>query len=52
MPDPSSADSSASTHEQFVADIAEIDRAYTDGRLGEWVQEKLADERRNAGFDV
>jgi hypothetical protein len=35
-------------HEQFVADCREIDLAWKDGRLDEWIQEKLADDRNDA----
>jgi len=31
--------------------MREIDLAYADGRLHEWIKEKLADERRAAGFE-
>ena len=41
----------AAAHEQFVNDNIEIDRAWKDGRLDEWLKEKLADERIAAGFD-
>jgi len=49
MPAPPS--SPAELHEQFVEEMKEVDRAHDAGRLQEWVQEKLASERRNAGFD-
>ena len=41
----------ATIHERFVGTLREIDSAYSRGRLNEWVQEELADERRRAGFD-
>jgi len=52
MPDPKQPVDPAALHEQFVQDNCEIDRAFHDGRLDEWLQEKLADERRAAGFDL
>lgn len=36
--------------ERFVRDCMEIDRAWLSGTLDEWVERKLADERRAAGF--
>lgn len=36
--------------ERFVRDCIEIDRAWLSGTLDEWVERKLADERRAAGF--
>lgn len=44
-------ESGAAAHEQFVADNREIGLAWKEGRLDEWLQEKLADERNAAGFD-
>jgi hypothetical protein len=43
------AEAGAAAHERFVNDMAEIDRAWMNGRLDEWLQEKLADERNAAG---
>lgn len=42
----------AAAHKQFVQDCAEMDHAWADGRLHEWLQEKLADERRASGLDT
>lgn len=41
----------ADDHEEFINDMIEIDRAYAAGRLREWIEEKLADDRNTAGFD-
>ncbi len=38
--------------ERFIREMREIDLAYHGGWLGEWVEEKLTDERRAAGFDT
>lgn len=35
-------------HEQFVREMKEIDWAHHEGRLHEWLQEKLTREQRNA----
>ena len=41
----------AVAHERFVREQAELDLAWQAGRLDEWLQEKLANERRAAGFE-
>lgn len=52
MPDSSDPGSiGAAAHERFVVECKQIDRAHHDGRLDEWLEEKLANERRAAGFD-
>ena len=52
MPDQQSiAEAGAAACEQFVQDMIEIDRAFAAGRLHEWIEEKLADDRAAAGFD-
>lgn len=38
--------------ERFARENAEIDRAYMNGTMADWLQRKLADERRRAGFDT
>lgn len=45
------AEAGVAAHQRFVDDNREIDLAWADGRLDEWIQEKLADERNAAGFD-
>ena len=39
------------THKRFVQEAKEIDLAYAQGRLHEWISKKVADEQRAAGFD-
>ena len=41
----------AELHDQFVREIKEIGIAHCRGELRKWVEEKLDDERRAAGFD-
>lgn len=41
----------AAAHEQFVKDNAAIDKAFADGTLGTYIEEKLANERIAAGFE-
>ena len=60
MPENESQDSQAATdlaevgaaaHERFVADCKAADIAFAEGRLDEWLQEKLANEQRKYGID-
>ena len=38
-------------HERFVREMKEIDAAHHEGRLQEWVEEKLDDEREAMGLE-
>ena len=52
MPDNQPGDNGgAAAHERFVSDSWEMNLAWADGRLDEWLQEKLADERIAAGIE-
>jgi len=42
------ADSGVAAHERFVAENREMELAWSRGTLDEWLEEKLADERRIA----
>ena len=44
-------DAGAAAHEKFVQECREIDLAYAKGKLTEWLERKLADERNRAGFE-
>lgn len=52
MPEsPAPNDAGVLAHERFVREAKEIDLAYAQGRLREWIDKKVTDERRAAGFD-
>ena len=48
---PDVAEDAAALCEKFVAESKAIDLAFFDGKLQDWVTEKLADERRAAEPD-
>ena len=52
MPEsPRANDAGVVAHERFVQEAKEIDMAFAQGRLREWIDKKVADERLAAGFD-
>ncbi len=44
-------ESGAEAHERFVRECKEIDVAYVQGRLDEWIQEKLGNEQGQETID-